>query len=236
MRTRDRRDIGGSWRRGAAALIRYVAALVLFNAIVIAGPAIARAEDTNAVPVRVLVLGDSLASGYGLPAPRAFPARLTAAMAKLGVAIKVLEGGVSGDTTDGGRNRLSWALAGKPAVVLVELGGNDGLRGLAPARTRANLDAIVKRLKAARVGILLTGMKAPPNLGREYGDEFNAIFPALAKTHGVALYPFFLEGVAARPALNQRDGIHPNAQGVEIIARRIAPVLKAVIEAHRKRQ
>ena len=206
--------------------------ILLFNAMLIAVIAIgslpARAAEPG--PLKILALGDSLTAGYGLQTPQAFPAQLEAALAKLGVKAKVLQGGVSGDTTAGGRARVAWALADKPEIAIVELGGNDGLRGLDPKETRANLDAIITKLKAANVTVLLTGMYAPPNLGREYERDFNPIFPELAKKHGVAFYPFFLEGVAARPEFNQADGIHPNAEGVKIIAKRIAPYVKRVIE------
>jgi acyl-CoA thioesterase-1 len=179
-------------------------------------------------PARVLVLGDSLTSGYGLDdADAAFPARLQAALAARGRVVTVVNAGVAGDTTAGGRSRLDWALADRPDAVIVELGANDGLRGIAPAATRANLDAILARLKAMGVHVLLAGMLAPPNMGREYGHAFNGMFPALAEKHGVAFYPFFLDGVAARPALNQPDGIHPNRRGVaEIVDRMLPHVLR----------
>ncbi|MDH3233478.1 MAG: arylesterase [Alphaproteobacteria bacterium] len=187
-------------------------------------------------PVRILALGDSLVAGFGLPTEQGFVPQLRAALAKLGVRAVIQQGGVSGDTTAGGKARLAWALQAKPQVAIVELGGNDGLRGLDPAETKANLDDILRRLKAANIPVLLTGMRAPPNLGREYGAEFDAIFPALAKAHGVMLYPFFLDGVAADPRFNQRDGIHPNADGVRIIAARIAPYVKRLIAAARDKE
>jgi len=220
---------GGRARRFAS--LRYVLTALVFNAVVFAGIAPVAAESA---PIRILALGDSLAAGYGLPADQGFVPQLKAALAKLGIAAEIQQGGVSGDTTAGGRARLDWALATKPDIAIVELGGNDGLRGLEPAQTRANLDAILRKLKAAKVPVLLTGMLAPPNLGKEYGAEFNAIFPALAEKHGVMLYPFFLDGVAANPKLNQPDGIHPNAEGVKIIAARIAPYVKRLIEKARK--
>jgi acyl-CoA thioesterase I len=221
----------GGGRRRFLASIRYVLTALVFNAVVFSAADQAAAENA---PVRILALGDSLTAGYGLPAEQGFVPQLEAALARLGVKAKVLQGGVSGDTTAGGRARLSWSLKAKPDIAIVELGGNDGLRGLAPSETRANLDAILRGLKAAKVPVLLTGMLAPPNLGREYGDEFNAVFPALAKAYGVMLYPFFLDGVAAKPKLNQPDGIHPNAEGVKIIAARIAPYVKRLIEKARK--
>ncbi len=181
-------------------------------------------------PVRLLLLGDSLTAGYGLPRTEAFPARLGAALRARGLAVRIINAGVSGDTTAGGASRLSWLLAEKPGAVIIELGANDGLRGLDPALTRANLNAMLKRLKGAGLAVLLTGMKAPPNLGREYGAAFNRIFAELAASHGVGFYPFFLEGVAARPALNQRDGIHPNAAGVDVIVKAILPAVRKLLE------
>ena len=178
---------------------------------------------------RLLVLGDSLTAGYGLKAEESFPAKLQAALRKRGIEIDVVDSGVSGDTTAGGRARLGWAMAEPPRWVIVELGANDGLRGIPPKETEANLDAILIELRRRRISVLLAGMLAPPNLGREYGQAFNAVFPRLAKVHNAALYPFFLDGVAGQRALNQDDGIHPNAKGVDVIVERILPhVLKLI--------
>jgi acyl-CoA thioesterase-1 len=188
--------------------------------LVILGANAALAAET---PIRILVLGDSLSSGWGLQAGQSFPDRLEAALRSAGHDVRVLNGGVAGDTTAGGLARLDWSLADKPHAVIVELGGNDGLRGIDPADTYANLDAILGRLKAKKLAVLLTGMVAPPNLGRIYVDAFGAVFPRLAKRHGVAFYPFILDGVAGRPDLNQHDGIHPNRQGITIMVDRIMP-------------
>jgi len=223
----------GALRRFFASL-RYVLTALVFNAVVFCGLAVSGPAAAEARLVRILALGDSLVAGYGLPAEQGFVPQLKAALAKLGIKAEVQQGGVSGDTSAGGRARLSWALQAKPDIALVELGGNDGLRGLEPSQTKANLDDILRRLKAAKVPVLLTGMLAPPNLGKEYGAEFNAVFPALAKKYDVMLYPFFLDGVAANPKLNQPDGIHPNAEGVKIIAARIAPYVKRLIAKARK--
>ena len=179
--------------------------------------------------VRILVLGDSLTAGYGLAAEAAFPARLERALRTAGYAAQVIGAGVSGDTTAGGLARLEWSLAENPDAGIVELGANDGLRGLDPAATYANLDAIVGRLKERGTPVLLTGMLAPPNLGREYGAEFAAVFPQVARKHGVPFYPFFLDGVAAVPDLNLADGIHPNARGVDVVVDRILPYVKDLI-------
>ncbi len=186
----------------------------------------ARAAD---MPPRLLVLGDSLTSGYGLAAQDAFPAKLEAALRARGHDIDVVDSGVSGDTTAGGRARLPWAMAEPPRWVILELGANDGLRGLPPKDTEINLDAIIIELKRRRIAVLLAGMRAPPNLGREYGQAFDALYPRLAKVHNISLYPFFLDGVAGERVLNQNDGLHPNAKGVEAIVERILPhVLKLI--------
>ncbi len=192
-----------------------LAALLFWAALIL--PASARAAES------IVVLGDSLTAGYGLPAGDAFPARLQTALKDEGREVAVLNAGVSGDTSAGGRSRLDWTLSGGPAAMILELGANDGLRGLDPAATFDNLDAIIAKAKAAGVQVLLTGMLAPPNLGQEYADDFNAVFPRLAEKHDVLFYPFFLAGVAAKPELNQDDGIHPNAEGVKVIVDRIMP-------------
>lgn len=174
-------------------------------------------------PLRLLVLGDSLTAGYGLNAEDGFTARLQAALTAEGRDVVVLNAGVSGDTTAGGRARIGWALGDKPDAVIVELGANDGLRGLDPKATFDNLDAVITEIRRAGLPVLLTGMLAPPNLGRDYAGEFNAVFPRLAEKHDVLFYPFFLAGVAARPELNQDDGIHPNPKGVAAVVARILP-------------
>jgi acyl-CoA thioesterase-1 len=179
---------------------------------------------------RLMLLGDSLTAGYGLPRAQAFPARLQAALQAAGLEVRVVDAGVSGDTTAGGLARLDWAMAPTaPEFAIVQLGGNDGLRGLDPRAMESNLERIIVKLKDSRTRVLVAGMLAPPNLGREYGQEFNAVFGRLSERHGVALYPFFLDGVAAEPSLNQADGIHPNARGVEIIVERILPHVKRLI-------
>lgn len=178
---------------------------------------------------RILVFGDSLSTGYGLSAQEAFPARLQQALCAAGYAAEVINAGVSGDTTAGGLARLDWTLAEKPDLIILELGANDALRGLDPNQTRANLDAMLSRLREAGVKILLAGMLAPRNLGSDYYNRFDAIYPALAQKYRVAFYPFFLEGVAGKVDLNQSDGIHPNAQGVDVIVGGILPTLKGIL-------
>lgn len=189
-------------------------------------------------PVRLLVIGDSLTAGYGLARDDGFPAQLERALSAQGLAVRVQDGGVSGDTSTGGRARLAWMLGGgqPPDAVIVQLGANDALRGVDPDITFANLSAILSELRARGLPVLLAGMRAPPNLGEAYRTRFDAIYPRLAREHGVALYPFFLDGVAAVPALNQADGIHPNPLGVAEIVRRIAPAARALVERAAKQQ
>ena len=186
-----------------------------------------RADDTKPV---ILALGDSLTAGYGLSQEDSFPAQLSRALAAAGQPATVINAGVSGDTSAGGLSRVDWLMADKPDLVLVELGANDGLRALDPEDTRANLSAIIVAARRSNARVLLTGMRALPNLGREYEREFNAIFPELAREHDVAFYPFFLDGVAARLDLNQADGIHPNAEGVAVIVERILPYVRRALD------
>lgn len=180
-------------------------------------------------PLTILAFGDSLVAGFGLGSRDGFTAKLEAALKAKGIEARVVNAGLSGDTSAGGLARLDWALQPKPDFAIVELGANDGLRGLDPAQTRANLDAILTKLKAKGIPALFAGMYAPPNMGPDYGKAFNALYPDLARKHSVAFYPFFLDGVAADPSLNQPDGIHPNAKGVDVIVERMLPhVLKLI--------
>lgn len=209
---------------GLPALLAVLAGAAGMLAVVPAAPA--------AEPVRLMAFGDSLTHGYGLPAGETFPEQLEAALRADGFNVEVLNAGNSGETTAGGLARLDWALADDPDAVILELGANDGLRGLDPGATYDNLDAILTRLtKDEGLPVLLAGMLAPPNLGSEYGEAFNAVYPRLAKEHDVPFYPFFLEGVAMQPALNQSDGIHPNAEGVGEIVERIKPHVIRLLEA-----
>ena len=179
----------------------------------------AGAEDA----VKIAVLGDSLSAGFGLMAHEAFPAQLEARLRELGVEVSVLNAGVSGDTSAGGVARVDWVLGDNPHFVILELGANDGLRGLDTGQMQANLAAIIETLQARGVRVLLVGMVAPANLGRDYGQAFNAVYPALAQRYAVPLYPFFLDGVAGDPSLNLDDGIHPTAAGVAVIVDAILP-------------
>lgn len=171
------------------------------------------------------MLGDSITAGYGLPAGDALPMRLQQALVSRDVAVTVENAGVSGDTSAGGLARLDWAIQGAPDLVIVALGANDGLRGVDPADTRRNLNAIIDRLQDKGTRIMLAGMLAPPNMGADYADQFNRLYPEIAAEQHVPLYAFLLDGVAADPKLNQSDGIHPNAEGAIIIADRLADVL-----------
>lgn len=180
-------------------------------------------------PIKMVVLGDSLSAGLGLPAAAAFPARLQKALKDSGIDVDMINAGVSGDTSFGGRDRLDWSVPEGTQAVVVELGANDALRGIDPAITRAALTDIVRRLQARGIAVLLCGMLAPPNFGSEYAARFNTIYPDLSKAFDVPLYPFFLEGVAANPKLNQADGIHPTADGVDIIVNNMLPTVETFL-------
>jgi acyl-CoA thioesterase-1 len=180
-------------------------------------------------PIKMVVLGDSLSAGLGLSASSAFPARLQKSLETKGIAVDMINAGVSGDTTSGGRDRLDWSVPEGTEAVILELGANDALRGIDPRVTRAALTDILTRLRARRIAVLLCGMVAPPNYGSDYSARFNAIYPELAKSFGVPLYPFFLEGVAADARLNQADGLHPTAEGVDIIVKKILPTVEAFL-------
>ncbi len=221
-------DTSGRW---VLALICAVLAVSAW-----AGVAARPASAGEPAPVKILAYGDSLVHGYGLPAGDTFPEQLEAALVRLGLDVKVINAGNSGDTTAAGLSRLDWVLADDPGAVILALGGNDALRGIDPGDTYGNLDAILSRLTADGLPVLLAGMLAPRNLGKDYAAEFDAVFPRLAEKHGVALYPFFLEGVALDPALNQDDGIHPNAAGVAVLVERITPPVLRLIEEIARRE
>ncbi len=183
----------------------------------------------SARPIRLLAFGDSLTAGYGLPHEDGFEAQLGAALRKAGHDVTILDGGVSGDTSAGGVARLDWSLADDPDCALVELGANDGLRGLDPAAMQANLATILDRLAARHIPTLLSGMYAPPNLGRTYDDAFRAVFDTLSRRPGLLYDPFFLQDVALDPSLKQADGLHPTAQGVAIIVARLLPLVERLL-------
>jgi acyl-CoA thioesterase-1 len=184
------------------------------------------AQEAEAV---IVALGDSLTAGYGVAAHEAYPALLEAILRREGYRYRVVNAGVSGDTTAGGLRRVDWVLRAQPEVAIVALGANDGLRSLSIAAMRENLERIVRRLREEGVRILLAGMRMPPNLGADYAREFAAVFPDVARRTGATLMPFLLDGVAAQPALNLADGIHPNAAGQQVMANRLWPYLKPLL-------
>ena len=186
-------------------------------------------SKANDKPVKMVVLGDSLSAGLGLAVASAFPARLQKALKDRGIDVDMINAGVSGDTSSGGRDRLDWSIPEGTQAVIVELGANDALRGIDPKITRAALTDIVSRLKGRGVAVMLCGMLAPPNYGSDYADRFNSIYPDLAKAFDVPLYPFFLAGVAADAKLNQADGIHPSAEGVDIIVKIMLPTVETFL-------
>jgi acyl-CoA thioesterase-1 len=189
---------------------------------------------TAGAPVKIVALGDSLTAGLGLPATATFPARLAQALKAKGYNVTVANAGVSGDTASGGLQRLNWSVPPGTDAVILELGANDMLRGVHPAVTKAAIDAMLGKLAARHIPVLLAGMKASRNMGDDYMHAFDAIYPALASTHRVVFYPFFLAGVAADRALNQADGMHPNAAGVDVIVKRMLPSVEKLIARVRK--
>jgi acyl-CoA thioesterase I len=205
--------------------------LVLAIGLSAMGTGFAQTPIAPAKPVKMVVLGDSLSAGLGLPANAAFPAKLQKSLNANGIAVDMINAGVSGDTASGGRDRLDWSVPEGTDAVILELGANDALRGTDPALTRSALSDILTRLKARRIAVLLCGMVAPPNYGSDYAARFNAIYPELAKSFGVPLYPFFLDGVAADTRLNQADGIHPTAEGVDVIVKNMLPTVEAFLGA-----
>ena len=242
VRTESRPERGGfSARYGlrpyglSFALVQSAAAfLVAFLLLFIGSPDMAGAQTppSNASAARSLKLvafGDSLSAGYNLPGSAAFPTVLEQALRQKGLAVEIVNAGVSGDTTQGGLERLDWSVPDGTDGVILELGANDALRGVDPALTRKNLEAMIVRLTERKIPVLLAGMYAPRNLGEDYAKRFDAIYPELAKTHGLVLYPFFLEGIAGDRALNQADGLHPTAEGVAVIVRTILPTVERFI-------
>lgn len=187
------------------------------------------AGGAAAAPKTILALGDSLTAGLGVGPAEAFPAKLEAALKAKGQDVKVINAGVSGDTAADGAARLDWALAEPVDAVIVELGANDALRGLPVAQAEQALDGLLTALAQKKLPVLLAGMRAPPNMGPEYQAEFDGMYQRLAAKHGVLLYPFFLDGVAADPKLNQGDGMHPNPAGVDVIVARILPSVEQLL-------
>jgi acyl-CoA thioesterase-1 len=213
-------------------LANMVFRVVLCNWLIAAltlGATAAAAEQ----PLRIVVLGDSLVAGFGLEPSQAFPAQLERALKARGHAVEVINAGVSGDTTAGGLARVAWAVPERTDAVILELGANDALRGLDPARAKANLDKTIATLKAGGAEVLLAGMFAPRSLGKDYVRAFEGMYPELARKHGVILYPFFLEGVALDAKLILADGLHPNSSGVAESTKKILPSVEQLIERAR---
>ena len=230
MRLSMVRSYGTSGVRIEGGIGRFVHILVLMVALMTAPTVFAQAPAPQAAkPIKVVVLGDSLSAGLGLQASAAFPERLQKALRDKGMAVEITNAGVSGDTSSGGRDRLDWSVPDGTDAVILELGANDALRGLDPKVTREALSDILTRLKARKIPVLLCGMLAPPNFGSDYAAKFNTIYPDLAKSFGVPLYPFFLDGVAADAKLNQADGIHPTPEGVDVIVKYILPTVEAFL-------
>lgn len=195
---------------------------ILLALVFLAGPA-------QAAPITLLALGDSLTAGYGLDPADAFPVKLEAALRAKGHDVTVINGGVSGDTAADGQARLDWALTPEVSAVIVELGANDALRGLPPQQAETAIGQILASLEQKKLPVLLAGMLAPPNLGPDYGTAFNGMYARLAGQYHALLYPFFLDGVAADPALNQQDGMHPNGKGVDIVVARMLPKVEELL-------
>jgi acyl-CoA thioesterase I len=219
----------GGWPGLVQVFALVVAVLAL--AVPLAGGA--GAEDG---PVRIVALGDSLTAGLGLPANAAFPARLEQALRAKGMAVEISNAGVSGDTATGGLARLDWSVPEGTEAVIVELGANDTLRGIDPKVTRQALEEIVRRLRGRGIAVLLAGMRAAPNLGPDYARDFEAIYSDLAARNDLLLYPFFLDGVATDARLNQRDGLHPTAAGVDAIVARILPKAEELVARARAKR
>lgn len=213
-----------SYGNRRACVQRLVALLVAIACLL--APALTRAADR---PAKIVALGDSLTAGYGLPVDAAFPAKLAGALQKKGIAVSIANAGVSGDTASGGLARLDWSVPEGTEAVIVELGANDMLRGIDPAVTKAALDQILTKLAQRHIPVLLAGMTSLSNFGPDYARTFEAIYPALASTHPVVFYPFFLAGVADDPKFNQGDGLHPNAAGVDVIVARMLPQVETLI-------
>jgi acyl-CoA thioesterase I len=231
----DRAAVGQS-ESGSPDPLTYGVTLRLFHAAALAMLLLFSAQaPAGATPLRLVVLGDSLSAGYQLPADAAFPAVLETALRRAGRDVTVVNAGVSGDTATAGLERLDWAIGDEADAIIIALGANDMLRGIDPAATEKALDQILTRVKERGIRPLLAGMLASPGMGADYEKRFQAIFPRLAERHDAPLYPFFLDGVAQNPALNQQDGIHPNRAGVNEMVRRILPAVEKLLDSVERR-
>ena len=228
----------GAWGRQNKAMrpsgVRFLTLLWFTLGTTLAALLPAGGASASTEPLEIVAIGDSLTAGYQLPPGAGFPEQLNRALKEKGHEVKVTNAGVSGDTSSGGLARLDWALSDSTDIVILELGSNDALRGIDPALTRQNLAAMIEKLQARGITVVLAGMLAPPNMGADYGEEFNRIFPDLAERYGLILYPFFLDGVAANPDLNLADGMHPTQEGVHLIVTRILPTIEQAISQHRQ--
>ncbi|MCB8819075.1 arylesterase [Microvirga rosea] len=216
---------------GPLMAIIFACAAALALALALVAPASAQAQNApqshpKGDPIRLVAFGDSLTAGYGLPQGAAFPNALERALKAKGYNVQVANAGVSGDTASGGLDRLDWSVPDGTDGVIVELGANDMLRGLDPAIPRKSIESIVERLQARNIPVMLAGMYASRNLGADYAQKFDSLYPDIAKKHGLVLYPFFLDGVAGDASLNLQDGLHPTAKGIEIIVARILPTVE----------
>lgn len=224
---RPAKDTRGNEKRHG--LRFYGAIIVAFLVALVTAPA-------NAQAIKIVAFGDSLIAGFGLRANESFPAQLEAALKKRGHNVEIVNAGVSGDTTTAGLNRLDWSVQDDTDAVILVLGANDMLRGMEPDIARKNLDAMIRRLKARKIEVLLGGMRAAPNLGADYAKNFDSIYPSLAKEYDTLIYPFFLDGVAGERDLNLSDGIHPTPKGVSLVVERILPSVESLIERVKKRR
>ena len=211
-----------------AAISKFLMGLCLLIVSITCMSGTAQAQDGQH-EITLVSLGDSLTAGYGLAPKDGFTPKLEAYLRAKGLAVRVINGGVSGDTSSGGLARFDWVVPDAADAIIIELGANDALRGINPDVTHANLTQIIEKSRARGLAILLAGMLAPPNLGSAYGKRFAAIYPDLARKYDVALYPFFLDGVAAQKSLNLADGIHPNAAGIDVIISRIGPYAERLV-------
>jgi len=218
--------------KASCGIPRFVAALLVIAAVAgfSSGAQAAAAVSATDDRPRIVAFGDSLTAGLGVAAEDAYPSQLQRRLDRDGFRYRVINAGVSGDTTAGGVRRMAWVLKSRPQIVILELGGNDGLRGLSLMETKANLERIIQQCRSASVRVVLAGMKLPPNYGAEYTNGFESMYPALAKKYHVVLIPFFLDGVAGSTSLNQADGIHPTAEGYRIIVDKVLETVRPLLE------